>query len=52
MHTCSRLKLNEAVAVEFDDQGREDIRYLAHQIEEAIMYISMCIIVTSIYIVT
>lgn len=50
MHTCGRLKLNEAV--EFDDQGREDIRYLAHQIEEAIMCISMCIIVTSIYVVT
>jgi hypothetical protein len=50
MHTCGRLKLNEAV--EFDDQGREDIRYLAHQIGEAIMCISMCIIVTSIYVVT
>lgn len=50
MHTCGRSKLNEAV--EFDDQGREDIRYLAHQIEEAIMYISVCIIVTSIYEVT
>jgi hypothetical protein len=45
-----RLKLNEAV--EFDDQGREDIRYLAHQIEEAIMCILMCIIVTFIYVVT
>lgn len=50
MHTCGRSKLNEAV--ESDDQGREDNRYLAHQIEEAIMYISVCIVVTSIYVVT
>jgi hypothetical protein len=34
------------------NQREEDIRYLAHQIEEAIMCISMCIIVTSIYVVT
>ena len=44
MHTCSRSKLNEAV--ECDDQGREDISYLAQQIEEAMMYVSMCIVVT------
>jgi len=50
MHTCFRSKLKEAI--EFDDQGREVIRYLAHQIEEAIMYISVCITVTSIYEVT
>jgi hypothetical protein len=50
MHTCSRLKLNEAV--DFDDQGREDIRNLALMIRKTIMNTTTFNIATSIYKVT